>query len=92
VFTLFSTLVYYYFILVAIFLGAVNPSSHEMRYKPFLGSMSLKTQKMRKRRGRSLEISKYEWEWYDDPSRRPPSSNLFLEGDPLTRKPCQPPM
>jgi hypothetical protein len=49
-----------------------------MRYKPFLGSMNPKTQKMRKHRGRSVEIGKYEWEWYDDPSRRPPVANLFL--------------
>jgi hypothetical protein len=63
------------------------PSSHEMRYKPFLGSIRLKTQKMRKQRGRSVESDKYEWERYDDPSRRPPSRNPFLEGDPLTRIP-----
>jgi hypothetical protein len=30
--------------------GPLSPSSHEMRYKPFLGSMHLKTQKMRKKR------------------------------------------
>jgi hypothetical protein len=53
------------------------PSSHEIRYKPFLGSMNPKTQKMRKNRGRSVESGKYEREWYDDPSRRPPSSNPF---------------
>jgi hypothetical protein len=28
--------------------GPLAPSSHEMRYKPFLGSMNPKTQKMRK--------------------------------------------
>jgi hypothetical protein len=48
-----------------------------MRYKPFLGSMSPKTQKMRKRRGRSVESGKYEWEWYDDPSRNHPVATLF---------------
>jgi len=30
------------------------PSSHEVRYKPFLGSMNPKTQKIRKRRGISV--------------------------------------
>jgi cell fate regulator YaaT (PSP1 superfamily) len=28
------------------------------------------TQKMRKQRGRSVEDVKYEWEWYNDPSRK----------------------
>jgi hypothetical protein len=36
VFTFFSTLVSYSFIASAIYLQAVNPSSHEIRYKPFL--------------------------------------------------------
>jgi hypothetical protein len=36
------------------------PSSHEMRYKTFLGSMNLKTQKMRKWRRISVESGKYE--------------------------------
>jgi hypothetical protein len=67
--------------------GPLTPSSHEMRYKPLLGSMNPKTQKMRKQRGRSVESGKYEWEWYDDPSRKPPSSNPFPEGDQLTRIP-----
>jgi hypothetical protein len=53
------------------------PSSHEMRYKPSLGSMNPKTKKMRKQRGRSVESGKYEWEWYDDPSRKPPIRNPF---------------
>jgi hypothetical protein len=36
------------------------PSSYEMRYKAFLGSMHPKTQNMRKRRGRSVESGNYE--------------------------------
>jgi hypothetical protein len=52
--------------------GPSAPSSHEMRHKPFLGSMNPKTQNMRKRNGRGVESGKYEQEWYDDPSRRPP--------------------
>jgi hypothetical protein len=48
-----------------------------MRYNPFLGSMNPKTQKMRKQRGRSVENGKYEWEWYDDPSRNYPVATLF---------------
>jgi hypothetical protein len=47
--------------------GILTPSSHEMRHNPFLGSMKLKTKKMRKRRGRNVESGKYEWEWYSDP-------------------------
>jgi hypothetical protein len=47
--------------------GPLAPSSHEMKYKPFLGSMHLKTKKMRKHRGRSVESGKYEREWYDEP-------------------------
>jgi hypothetical protein len=62
-----------------------------MRYKPFLGSISPKTQIMRKRNGRGVESGKYVREWYDDPSRKPPSINPFLEDDPLTSKTCQPP-
>jgi hypothetical protein len=65
----------------------LTPSSQEMRYKPFLGSMNPKTQKMRKQKRRSVESGKYEWEWYNDPSRRPPSNNIFLEGDQLTNIP-----
>ena len=42
---------------------------------------------MRKQRGRSVESGMYEWKWYDEPSRRPPSSNSFPEGEKLTR--CQ---
>jgi len=61
--------------------------SHEMRYRPFLGSLNPETQNMRKREGRGVENGKYEREWYNNPSRRPPSSNHFPEGDPLTRKP-----
>jgi hypothetical protein len=41
--------------------GPSSPSSREMRYKPFLGSMDPKTQKVRKQRGRSVKIGKYEW-------------------------------
>jgi hypothetical protein len=59
-----------------------------MRYKPFLGAMNLKTQKMRKQKGRSVKSGKYEREWYNDPSRIPPNRNPFLEGDQLTRIPC----
>jgi hypothetical protein len=58
--------------------GPLAPSSHEMRYKPLLGSMHLKIQKMRKQRGRSVESGKYEWEWYDDPSSKTPVAPLFL--------------
>jgi hypothetical protein len=50
-----------------------------MRYKSFLGSMHPKTQKMRKQRERRVESGKYEWEWYNDPSRKPPVSTLFLK-------------
>jgi hypothetical protein len=38
-----------------------------------------------------VEKDKYVWEWYDDPSRRPPGRNPFSESDPLIRKTCQPP-
>jgi hypothetical protein len=38
-----------------------------MSYKPFLGSINPKTQKMRKLKGRGVEIGKYVREWYDDP-------------------------
>ena len=41
--------------------GPLAPSSHEMRYNPFLGSMNPKPQKFRKQRGRSVEGGKYEW-------------------------------
>jgi hypothetical protein len=34
-----------------------------MRYNPFLGLMSPKTQKIRKERGKTVESGKYEWEW-----------------------------
>jgi hypothetical protein len=44
-----------------------------------------------KQNGRRVENGKYVLEWYDDPSRRPPSNNPFLEGDPFTRKQGQPP-
>jgi hypothetical protein len=40
--------------------GPLAPSSHEIRYKPFLGSMNLKNKKMRKGRGRIVESGKYE--------------------------------
>jgi hypothetical protein len=40
--------------------GPSAPSSHEMRYNPFLGSMHSKTKNMKKRRGRSVESGKYE--------------------------------
>jgi hypothetical protein len=70
--------------------GPLAPSSHEMRYKPFLRSMHPKTQKVMKQRGRGVKSGKYEREWYDDPSWRLPGRNPFPEGDPLTRKPCQP--
>jgi hypothetical protein len=36
--------------------GPLAPSSHEMRYKPFLESMNPQTQKMRKRRGRGVKV------------------------------------
>jgi hypothetical protein len=32
---------------------------------------------MRKQMRRSMESSNYEWEWYDDPSRKPPVETLF---------------
>ena len=32
-----------------------------------------------------MESGKYEQEWYDDPSRRPPSRNPYLEGGHLLR-------
>jgi hypothetical protein len=48
-----------------------------MRYKPFFGSMNLKTQKMRKQMGRNVESGKYEWEWYDEPSRKPQVETIF---------------
>jgi hypothetical protein len=57
--------------------GPLAPSSYEVRYKPFSGSMNQKTQKMRKQRGRSVENGKYEWEWYNDPSRKPLDNNPF---------------
>jgi hypothetical protein len=53
------------------------PSSHEMRYNPFLGSMNPKTQKMRKQRGRSVKSDKYEWEWYNKYSRNSLVETLF---------------
>jgi hypothetical protein len=55
--------------------GPSMPSSHEMRYKPFLGSMNRKTQKMRCKD--EVESGKYEWEWYNCPSRRSCSSTFF---------------
>jgi hypothetical protein len=54
-----------------------TPSSYEMRYKTFLGSMHQRTQKMRKQRGNNMESGEYEWEWYDHPSRKPPSRKPF---------------
>jgi hypothetical protein len=38
---------------------------------------------MIKRKGRRMESDKYVGEWYDDLSRRQPSSNPFPKGDPL---------
>ena len=58
--------------------GPSTPSSHEMRYNPFLGSMNLKTQKVRKQRGRGMEGGKCGWEWYNDPSRSYLVETLFL--------------
>jgi hypothetical protein len=57
--------------------GKQETPQNEMRYNPFLGSMNTKTQKMRKQRGRSVESGKYEWEWYDDPSRNYPVATFF---------------
>jgi cell fate regulator YaaT (PSP1 superfamily) len=39
--------------------------------------MNLKTQNMRRQRGRSVENGKYEWEWYDDPSNNYLVTTLF---------------
>jgi hypothetical protein len=39
--------------------GPLAPSSHEMRYKPFLGQCGPKTQKMRERREINMESGKY---------------------------------
>jgi hypothetical protein len=41
-------------VLVATIMG-LQHSSHEIRYKPILGSMNPKSQKMRKQRGISVE-------------------------------------
>jgi hypothetical protein len=41
--------------------GPSTPSSHEMRYKPFLGSMNPKTQNMRKEKGENVETRNYGW-------------------------------
>ena len=57
--------------------GSLDPSSREMRYNPFLGSMNPKSQKMRKQRGGSVGSGKYEWEWYNDLSRGPPVETIF---------------
>jgi hypothetical protein len=40
--------------------GYLASSSHEMRYKPFLGSMNPEIQKMRKQRERGVESGMYE--------------------------------
>ena len=39
--------------------GPLAPSSHEMRYKPLLGSISPKAKNVRKQKGRSVESGKY---------------------------------
>jgi hypothetical protein len=39
------------------------PSSHEMRYYPFLCQCTQKSQKMRKRNGKGMEGDKYDQEW-----------------------------
>jgi hypothetical protein len=49
-----------------------------MRYNPFLGSISPKNKKMRKQKGLGVESDKYLQEWYDDPSRIPPSRNCNI--------------
>jgi hypothetical protein len=58
--------------------GPLAPSSHEMRYNPFLGSMNPKTQKMRKWMGRKMEGGKYGREFYNDSSRSYLVATLFL--------------
>jgi len=68
------------------------PSSHEMRYKILLGSRDEKTQKMRKKGEKVWKVVSMSGNGtmalQGDP---PPIETLFLEGDPLTRKSCQPP-
>jgi hypothetical protein len=35
------------------------------------------------RKEKVMEGGKYEWDWYNDPSRRPPNSNPFHKGGHL---------
>jgi len=70
--------------------GPLAPSSHEMRYNPFLCQYTQKYQKKRWWKGWSIKNDKYDWEWYDDSSMRPPIRKKIPQGRPLTRAQCQP--
>jgi hypothetical protein len=69
----------------------LSPSSHEMRCNPFLGSMNLETQKGRKWRGTYVKSGKMSGNGMMTFQGDPPVIIRFPEGNPLTRKPCQPP-
>jgi hypothetical protein len=43
--------------------GPSSPSSHRMRDNPFLGQYTLKSQEIRKWRGKMMESGKYGQEW-----------------------------
>jgi hypothetical protein len=61
--------------------GPSTPSSHRMRENPFLGQYTLKSQEIRKWRGRiKMESGKYGREWYDGSLRE------FLVANPSPRK------
>jgi hypothetical protein len=51
-----------------------------MRYNPFLGQYSLKSQEIRNLRGIMMESVNYVWEWYDGSLRE------FLVANPSPRK------
>jgi hypothetical protein len=60
--------------------GPSTPSSHRMRDNPFLGQYTLKSQEIRKWRGKMMESGKYGRERYDGSLRE------FLVADPSQRK------
>jgi hypothetical protein len=55
--------------------GPLAPSSHRMRDNPFFSQYTLKSQEIRKWRGKMMEISKYGWERYGGSLRYFPVAN-----------------
>jgi hypothetical protein len=55
--------------------GPSTPSYHRMRYNPFLGQYTLKSQEISKCRGTMMEIGKYGRERYDGSLREFPLAN-----------------